>query len=497
MDKVPRRTALKSTAETFKARTGSAIRSTLADFKFTPLSVKSDMVRDKANLFAHALIQLWTSKKSNEETNFIACYELSLSKTIPQLSECNLPPTVDDFHLISATLINQYYFSRGVAQNLGTLTLLNLLMGSSLSSSSLGLAMSPATGHYFFTQKFSPFWLDYFTSDRECDLFSSPNFNQKLDGFIEPKHALWWDVALKNKTGSRISTRELFLNEMYETALRIYLTPDLLLDEIIHKIFGQDTDQTQHNFKVYFFNKINRFKQQFLSFFSTDEIKSWHDFIDQKSTPFFYAFSEDLHQIKIAGKLTFRHISPQTASLIHINAMSLKIPRIMPHYLARVVENYSYNEAASCLSYSMIEVRRDWSVISMQFHADAWLLLNKLTSILENKRDDYDSQIKFDNQTLAFLPSFLAKSIQFHENNIACFFISEIELNGTELNDALLAVAHKFNNRFMISFLNNLNARALVTETEVPSSPSFFRQRERSISDEKLSHTSLISAGHS
>lgn len=487
----------KSSAETFLARTRSSSDSTLPEFKVQPDVSKqptNDLMRNKTNLLAFALLQLWTPKKQNETENFIPCYELEDYTDILKLREHHLTDSVYAFHQFSWVKINNY-FSHGLAQNLGALTLLNLLMSSKCSSSSLGIAISPVTSDYLFTQKFCSFWLDYFNSDSQFDLFSQRSFDQQLNGFIQLEHKTWWNNVLRNKNGSSMSVKPIFLNEIFETALRIYLTPTYFLEEIASKIL--DKDHTKNNFKLYFFNKIERFKQNFDSLLSPEEQQNWHDYIHKNGSLCLHSYLRALPQFRIEGDITFQYACPKISSLMYIHAMRLKIPNLMPYLSSFAFEKYLLGDVVVCFIYCIEEIKREWEIIGMLPEHDAWRLLEKLVMILEDNRDNYEITMNFSKDTESFLHYFVMKCILLQKNNIAGFLLQEfktlinlpilpslylMEEEHVWLNHSPAQIAQQVGNYSITDFLaeQNINAK------DRPMSPSFFRQRERSVSDDSL-----------
>jgi len=411
----------KNAAATFEARGCSAPSITLPEFKNTTPEVLD--FHTKANLFAITLIRLWTGKDKHEKTNFIPLYEYC-TKT-KRWTELLLPTNVVPFHQQSATDM-KCFFSAGFAQNLGSLSLLNVLMSSEFTGNSLGIVTSPRSNNPYFTQKLCPFWLDYFKDSNESYLFRSDLSERKLMGFtLDQTQKKWWDEALeRNDTGkSPIELSGLFIEEMFETILRIMVTPNEFLREIANLTFGQD--HLIDSFYAYFHNKLENFKSELLSLIDNDEKQAWQDYIRDKGRLHFSACLTEVSSFWVEEQCVIKNVPINIQESVMVNAMSQQIPNLENVCLVSKVKDYSLNHKIDCVYYFIAQANIHWSDVSTQPAHRIWLLLDQLADGLYDEMMKWILMpMKFTSETIPFLNELLIKSMEFKKNNITTLLVS-------------------------------------------------------------------------
>jgi len=482
---------LKSSAATFEARMCSAPSITLPEFK-NAKPVHLDF-HTKTNLFALTLIRLWTNQKKNEGTNFIPQYQYC-AKT-QQLFELRLPSNVVPFHQQSAIDIKHYFLGK-FAQNLGSLSLLNVFMSSAFTGRSLGILTSTRSYNLFFTQKLSPFWLDYFKDSHGSYLFEPDLIEKKIIGFtLDQTQKKWWDDALdRDQSGeSNINLMNLFMNEMFETTLRIMLTPNEFLHKIAKLTLGGD--QLANSFYTYFFNKINRFKS-----LVDNTIPAWQDYIKDKGYHDFEIYLADALRLWINGELVIKNADIHIPEAMIVNAMSQHIPHLENVCVVNKVKYYSLNHKIDCVNYFIQQAANyTWFDVSTQPDHEILLLLDQLTDGLHDEMSWILMQMEFTAKTTLVLNALLIKSIEFQKHNIATFLVlqkPELLNNPALINSSVAGVqvwvrhcslyfAQESKNESLIYFLKQMDEKTRLAGGHVAHAPLSTLQSRAAFFSEK------------
>ena len=469
----------KGAAATFLARQGSVPLETLSEFKSQPKQSPSAF-HQQTNLFASMLLRLWTPKKEEEDRNFIPHYQPCPIEGFRRLTELDLPPSSAPFHHYSPMLI-QHYFLVKDARNLGALSFLNALMCGSFQSRSLGIVNSPKTQTLYFTQKLSVFWFDFFNHSSEPQPLSHTFFDHKLQGFTQgDDQKSWWDDVLSNGELSQspiIDLRDLFLNEMFETALRIYVTPLPLLQDMINRVLGQYALTGQ--FSLYFFNKIEQFKKDFIALLYIDEQIEWLDYIQEHGFDVFNRYAATLTRFSIMGKT---YDSNYFFGLMLTHAASLKILNLIGYFSLDVITPLSFDNKAIIFDYLIKQADHDWDILVQNPACKVWDTLDELAKTLSTNTEWQRQTVGLCSLAIYCLPLILMKSIQFRKTNLAIFFLvqkpewinwpifqtSHLLLSDDQvwLDHSLLYLAQQLGNTVMANLLISGGAQLLESESE-------------------------------
>jgi hypothetical protein len=398
---------------------------TLAEFKpKLPLS----FFHQRANLFAFTLLRLWTPIYPHETTNFVPQFNLSEKKI---LNNNEVLTNVRPFHESSATRMNQHFMSLQ-AQNLGALTMLNLLMSGKLHGKSLRIVQSPETQALFFSQAWCPFWIDFFLQEKSMHWFSSEPIDIKFMGFQRDNPwKAWWrtafhrgDQALNHST--HILPRSLCTNECIDTAMRLYLTPNELLDNLMDDILGEHplTDA----FKKYFFARFERFKQTFESMALFDNAMDWNEYMTENGAHYFNEYNQYISTFDYSGwdkqSACRMHFSPSIFAPLLVQAISLGIEDLSPLLRNKEILEASMDDQIFCFSYTITESQRLWNLsLVHQPNHSLWLLMNEFATRLDSIFRDESIKLSLSSDQASFLISCLMKSIQFHHDALASFLI--------------------------------------------------------------------------
>lgn len=421
---------LKNGAATFSARGCSAPSITVPEFKYNK-QINIDF-HTKTNLFALELIRLWTPRKDHEHHNFIPQYTFC---KIKQELLCTLSDA-GPFYDIHADRVHNY-FSRGFAQNLGALSLLNALMSSGFRERSLGIVVSYSS-ELMFTQKLCPFWLDYFN-----DSIESRSLSESIKNFsLDPQHKKWWDDALKrDEQGvSHIELSPLFLGEMFETALRIVVTPNDLLQEMARLTLGED--ESADLFCTYFFNKIEQFKIEFQMIINAEE-NAWAEYRKHKGAHDIRTYLSDLFCFRIDETLVTQNLSANISESVILKGMSKFVSKMEQLCHVGTISKYTLDNRIACVRYFVYEAHQRWSDVSNQPDHKIWVILEQLTNGLAQELQWVDVQIQLPDDISIFLQDFLTTSIQLQKDNIATFLVlqnRELLTNHTSTSGSLTEV---------------------------------------------------------
>jgi len=463
---------LKGPTATFKALLYNDYSQTLPEYK----QQQSSFFNKKTNLFAMTLIRLWTSTQEQEIGNFIPHYRVDHNQDI---TNSTLLKKVVPYYQSSAKEMHQQFID-GRAQNLGALTILNLLMSSKLTSNSLGIAKSPVSQRPVFTQKLCTFWQDYFEAANTIHLFNrSSVFEQKLLGFTRNnKYLHWWSSVVNPQNNSSntnpIILQRLFLKEMFEVALRICVTPECILEKIANNILGENELSTP--FISYFFKKIRQFREQFFSLMSQAEIQLWFEFIKEHGLLAFQLYQTDLAQFKIMDHLIINDVSIKVPEWLMVNATLLNIPQLTHCYSMAVIRGYSIESKGLLFGYLMGHIRLNWQVVATNSADEAWDFIDQLVQGYHAELQLNQSKLNFSQDDLLFLRYLAMKSIQLGKNELSTFLVlqnpqltqeiilkSDYIILGDEqwIRHSLIYIAQQANNAFMASFFKEMGANLL------------------------------------
>jgi hypothetical protein len=418
MEKALKNTPYKGGVATFVFTHGPVRLETLPEFMPPPKKSPTSF-QLKTNMFALHLMRLWTPKTEETGGSFIPNYQACFVEGTRRIKEIDLPPKVTSFDKASPELF-QAYFSSGDARNLGAITFLNLLMSGDFQSQSLGVVERPDTGAHYFTQKLSFFWQDYFNGPTPLRLFSVAPFEHKLKGFSREKtHKAWWDVALGS---SGNSFRALFLNEIFETALRIYLTPMQLLNEIGHQVLGQDA--LRPPFQRYVLEQISFFKKNFRTLFHLEEQMDWIDFLDSHGEDRLTRYTAELLDFHANGNriIPTTQAGPLQASIL-ISAIQLTTPNLINHFSLDVIHYLSYTNKLVCMTYLVDEAHRDLGAFIG--HDAIWDVMDELAKTLNFNIEFNENPIVLLLKSTDYLSLLVLKSTQLEKQHLASFLNSQ------------------------------------------------------------------------
>jgi hypothetical protein len=307
---------------------------------------KPNSAHQRANLLALTLMRMWTQPNEGEPCNFMLKYELEHQDTRVKLKETGLPALARPYHQCAPESMLRY-FSKGEAQNLGSLTLLNLLMCSEWDDRSLGIVTSPASGKPWFTQRLTSFWIDYFWDD-----YNHPDLTRPLNwldhgwreytalGFkFNAHHVTWW-----NKAYVASNAQQLLLTELFRTALFIHLTPDELLEAVIKQALGED--ERASGFAPYFFNKIRVFKKTFLEKLLPEDQQAWREFIKQEGSATLSGYLIHLHALNMQNL----NLTQDGAifKLVRLKGTQIGVPDLTDDLIPDFLMKCSLNEKEAC-----------------------------------------------------------------------------------------------------------------------------------------------------
>jgi hypothetical protein len=449
---------LRGGAATFSALLPENRRSTLPMFSHA----QTIQFKKKADLFALTLIRLWTSVKlTNNQTN-ISEWQTSSFYTIPPLA------------------IHQQ-FIEGQPKNLGALTLLNLLLSNREAPRSLGVTMSTKTAEFFFTQLNSAFWSDYFYPPYNNYFFTTEgSFEQHLTrGLSIDTHAAWWKTALQGEDGTEqriVALEELFQFEIFETALRIFLTPTSVIERLGQLTLGQ----LDPNFNQYLFRTIDQFKEKFVGMLSEHQQLQWRSWIATQGLFHFKDYMRYLSQLRINSDPVLTPTLPlEIVQNLLLNGIELNIPNLYCMMSIEQIRGFTVANKARILAYFLEQFEDNWEKIANQPNDELWIFTSEFVVFLEEELIRLSSKIKIGYEIKQFACHFMMKCMSLGKHSIVNFLLSQddtlvhvpIKKNATLLpdeekwaNHSLLYFAQQQENHEMVTLLQSKGARLLMSE---------------------------------
>ncbi|HBI21153.1 MAG TPA: hypothetical protein DDY37_00955 [Legionella sp.] len=373
----------------------------------------------RANLFASDLLKLLTPIQPGENINFLPNYQPQLYSASLKLSELDLDKSAAPYHQHDPTAI-RHQFSQRKTQNLGALICLNLFMASAFHDTSWGVVLSPVTGNPFFTQKLSSFWSNFFNQTTPIHLFSHP-LDRSIAlsiAHLSSKNASWWKETDINT--DQHDLHQTLLNECFEVALRLYLTPESFIEFIADSIVG--TDLNAKRFKQHVMDQITHFKTNFLSILSSSQKAAWHALIQDKGLGYYKKFAEEISGFYMykSGSISRSLLKYTTESMLQ-RAMLMGIPSLDdPLILTDIECCFRQDVLIVAATYILDRVDHHWPQLNENRDYFLWSIFDELTSKLE-KTKGYC--IGNTNHLHIYM---LLKSIAFQKNNVARLFIQGI-----------------------------------------------------------------------
>ena len=409
---------LRSSAATLVSLNTETRFETLREFA-GPERTTQPLLQLKANLCASYLLKLLIPTQPGEPLNFLPHYQPTPNKTGLELTELHLGNSAVPYHQEDPLNLN-HPFSHKRTQNLGALIGLNLFMSSDFNQKSLGLVSSPTTGNLFFTQKLSSFWSDYFNKTAPLHLFSS-DLNTTMEKSIAlfcSENEDWWAATGIQSDPEEIQSTMIY--EWLEVALRLYLTPDPFLQLIVETIVGDEPNAVEFN--RYVLKQLNHFRQHFFSILSSAQEETWHEMIQDNGLLYYKRYLNEIstYHLYDSGQmnpLLFREVQ----ELILHRAMLLGIPSLDdPRILSHI--EYSLRRSVLIVAFNYLLQRMDSHWPQFNDNPDYFLW-----SVMENITDGLaDPTGCFIERRGQYHCYFFLKSIEFHKNHTARFFIQDI-----------------------------------------------------------------------
>ena len=434
------------------------------------------------------LLRLWVPIKQDEDHSFIFHYPSCTPDQTLSHEQIIRQATVP-FHQYPALTMHKA-FASGYPQNLGALTLLNLLMGSKLNNNSLGIVESDSTESPYFTQVVCDFWCDFLTNSPAPHLFNSTiSFDEQLTGFLMNHHEAWWKTAFEggcqtSETSTSRNLNELFRSELFETALRIYLTPINILTRIERLTLNQHSQP----FIDHFLTRIELFKYQFVQLLSVTWQVEWKAWLVNDGLIHALNYMKHISQFKVDNTPVLHHSS----SIVFLEnymqaAIALHLPDV--HILFHTNEVIFFHPSIKIkVFYYLISVLEEqWPHITKRLDDPLWIYINEFIKGLRETLSLRGQNIRFTPQNKSFLADVLMKCIQLKKDDLMMLILyqdntlvnvpirkAEHLLPEDEIwaNHSLLYFAQSQGNEDMVTYLKTHGARLLHNEISQADEPS-------------------------
>tara|TARA_R110002126_G_scaffold177321_1_gene326212 strand:- start:27407 stop:28903 length:1497 start_codon:yes stop_codon:yes gene_type:complete len=446
---------LRSSTATLWAQIPKDIRSTLSTSRHAQAQHKRN-----THVLALALIRLWTASESEGYT------QLHTTQKIP----------LDN---ISPDTIHQQFVNEQPS-NLGALTLVNLLLSNkdfpTSLSMNMNMNMNMGTADFLFTQQGGTFWSDYNARapvDAHHFLTTTDSLEESLARALSRKmgtHAAWWQIALQGiapKEQRSIPLTKLFQFEIFETALRIFLTPMPMIEQLA------DATLKHHdsNFNHYLFRKIAQFKERFLSMLSEHQYTQWHRWIARQGL---------FHVKNYIRYMSHPEISSEFMQHIVHSSIELSIPNLYRIVPFEHMRNFTINNKAQLLDYLIAQFEKNWQHVATQPMNKLWMFTDALVISLDVELRRQSTTIGIEPEVKLFLGHFMMACMSLKKHALIRFLVSQddtlvhipIQKKATLLpedekwaNHSLLYFAQQKNHTEMVALLKSKGARLLMIES--------------------------------
>lgn len=466
---------LRGSAATFTALLPENRRLTLPEFSYA----QTIPFKKQTDVLALTLIRLWTLEKLGGHQTPIGKNSSSGSKADVLHQDSN-PWQTSAFYHISPETIHQHFVG-GQPKNLGALTLLNLLLSNRDTPRSLGVTTNTKTAEFFFTPLSSSFWSDYFYPPYHHYFLTTqgPLEYYLARGLSLDKHTAWWKTALQgqNDTEQRVvHLEELFQFEIFETALRILLTPNAVIERLVQLTI----QQTDLNFNQYLFKTINQFKKIFFDILSENQKEQWTSWVAGHGLFYFKSYMNYLSQLRVDfnPKLT-PNLPVKIVENLVLKGMKLNIPHLHCAISLDQIRGFTVNSKAQLFDYLIEQFEDNWGKIAAQPYAELWVFTHQLLSNLEEEFALCSIALNIDNGVKPFLCHFMMTCMSLGKYSFIKFLLSQddtlvhlpIKKSATLLpddekwaNHSLLYFAQQKKDDTMIALLQSKGARLLTKE---------------------------------
>lgn len=430
---------------------------------------------DRAQIFFNALVRLLVPSHPNEPHNFI-----------PHYASCHQQPPLEirlgrqtfPFHWVSPASIHSA-LRAGEARNLGALLFLNVLSNNVFSNKTLHLARSQNTKAFYFTQLLSPDSVPFLNSSEDPLSFEKETFHEKLHAtlasFLTSSAPAWWTATglLGKKEGSIfINYKNILVDEILVTMLRLYLTPASVIESLMESSFkGYPQDDNTNHLKATIRETLERFQTTF-------QQSIFPSLASEKIVQnFFTLYNNYISDILRFSVYPFDEIQSacdkRTCDLMEFEILNKAMAILCPPPLFFESELGKYLDLSVDYFQEMISSRSHF----------LWTALN---SIAANLLDDPTRNYQFTPST--HLQCLLVKSIEYHHDSFSKFFLSHlisepmrIEMIDSELGErvcerirrpawsfyGLLDVANTTQNKEITKCLQKMGARSLLPPVKI------------------------------
>ena len=267
---------------------------TLPEFSVNPFSFKSEQKAQykAAKFVALELIALWVPRAEDDLHNHTLHYFYKHYDDSMVISPYYLNIDILHYTKFPPGYVRNKFQMRE-ALHLGSLLFLNLLLDGELTDRNLCMGYSSSCESYFVQQSTRAVFFKRFLrgKDPTIDKFNIMSF---LDS---SKHIEWWSEVIPDSVRETQQTAEylrgIFLQEIFETVLRICLTPDNIVQLIVDKLL--DPTFAYADFIIHITSIKNNVLDLFLGELTPAELTQWDKFLQENAGRVYQTFRQDLH----------------------------------------------------------------------------------------------------------------------------------------------------------------------------------------------------------
>lgn len=373
------------------------LRKTLPEFSTVSFASEIQLLRYSSRYVALELMALWVPRYQNNPHNYMRRYIHTtdnlreFSKRIPRNSGYAMP-----YYNFEPDVILQAIKEKRVC-NLGSLLYLNILLGGTLSDTNLQIIKSPENIYYFVLNQEEDFFYNFFNNNLA-------KYESFFDSIKSLNHMSWWEIIL----GDEVLVKHQFIEEIYETAFRVYATSDELISFILSELLGKE-------FKFFSFNTyLIALKKQSISilysYLTNIECSLITNLKKDKGSKIVKKYLED-YKYFIQIYSLFRNMANETQRLwllniemeIYYASYQISLPWILTD-ISSDDNNICVSDLTYIISSTLFLIKNKWQLLSAFPDYPVWGFLNSVARYINNFYS-YQKITEFD--PIFFIPLFV------------------------------------------------------------------------------------------
>lgn len=394
------------------------------EFKFDPLELKTQRKAEyrAAKFIALELISLWIPRRVKELYNYTMHYKYQAVNDKMLVSPICYTSTARHYTQIDAKIMRDG-FAKGESYHLGSLIFLNYILDGCLTDKNLGIVHSLSGIYYFMQRAEGALFFARFLNRQDTTLGQL-----NLMDFIESsKHTEWWDKVIPEEITDKHTAekflRRLFLPEIFQTVLRIHLTPVRVIDMIVNEL--TDPDFNYSELKSY----ITQLKCTNLTFFvdslSDEEFSEWKIFLKEHSQRVYDIYKNDLHTcLNKFDYMSNNEFYSHCMLDMFVNADKCRLPGLEKRLgFDHRVLGMTTTQKVTAFNYFYYLITSQSNIYGSTHDYVVWKYFDSLCSSLCGELNGTELECQDDERKLHSVQALMMFACRFKFNNICCFLL--------------------------------------------------------------------------